>query len=56
MAKGKVEFEIYRAWEGCRWNWNVWLDGEPYKRGVEDTVKEAIDAALNAYELRGDAE
>lgn len=55
MAKGKVEFEIYREWEGCRWNWDVWIDREPYKRGVEDTAKAAMDAALKAYELRGDA-
>lgn len=56
MAKGKVEFEIFRAWEGCRWNWYVRIDGKTYKHGVEDTAKAAMDSALNAYELRGDAE
>lgn len=48
--KGKVEIEISCAYEGCRWMWVVWLDGEFYKSGIEDTAKDAMDAALNAYE------
>lgn len=54
MTKGKVQIEIDRSWEGCRWTWDVWLDGEFYKSGVEDTARDAMDAVLGL--LGGDAE
>ena len=54
MTKGKIQIEIDRAHEGCRWIWDVWVDGEFCKNGVEDTVKDAMDAVLEW--LRGDAE
>ena len=53
--KGKIQIEIDRAYEGCRWMWHVWVDGEFSKNGVEDTAKDAMDAVLDACELRGDA-
>ena len=49
---GKIQIEIDRSYEGCRWVWDVWVDGEFCKSGVKDTVKEAMDAVLEL--LRGD--
>ena len=51
--KGKIQIEIDRAYEGCRWIWDVWIDGEFCKKGVEGTAKDAMDAVLEW--LRGDA-
>lgn len=53
--KGKIEIEIDRAWEDCRWMWDVWVDDKFCDNGVEDTAKAAMDAALKAMELWGDA-
>ena len=58
---GKVNVEIFRAWGGCRWNWDVWIDKQPIKSGVEDTYDKAaaqarrtVDAHVNIYEDGGD--
>lgn len=51
MSKAESEFEVYQAREGCRWVWRVWRNGELCGRGVEDTARDAIEAALKAYEL-----
>ena len=48
---GKVELEIFRAWEGCRWNWDIWLNRQFLCNGVEDTAEQALAAARNAMEL-----
>lgn len=55
--RGKVEVEIFRAWDGCRWNWDVWIDKRPIGSGVEDTYDQAatqarrsVDAHVNIYE------
>lgn len=52
MAKGKVQIEINRAREGCRWFWEVWFDGECYRNGVEDTAKAAMNAALDVCDFK----
>lgn len=54
MRKGKVQIAIDRSYDGCRWTWHVWIDGEFCKNGVEDTVEDAMDAVLEL--LRGDAQ
>jgi hypothetical protein len=48
---GKVELEIYRSRERCRWNWNIWLNSQYLCRGVEDTAEQAFIAARNAMVL-----
>ena len=53
MTSGKVEIEIYRAWSGCRWCWDIWADKQPLCNGVEDTLDGAMSAVHNAIELHG---
>ena len=52
MSKNRIEIEIEidYAYEGCRWLWDIWIDGEFYKNGAEDTVKDAMDAVLKWLE------
>jgi len=51
--KGKVQIEIEREYDGCRWIWAVWIDGKYRKSEVEDTVKDAMDAVLEWLESEG---
>lgn len=54
MTNGKILIQIDRAYDGCLWIWDIWIDGELCRRGGEDTVEDAMDAVLEC--LRGDAE
>ena len=53
MTNGKVDIEIFRAWSGCRWCWDIWADEQPLCSGVNDTLDEAMSAVHNAIELHG---
>lgn len=46
-----VQIEIECMYDGCRWLWGIWIGSCFYKSGIEDTAKDAMDAALNAYEV-----
>lgn len=48
MTDSKVEIEVFRSWEGCRWCWSVkYGKGHSvplvnYYHGVEDTLDMAL--------------
>lgn len=53
MTSGKVNIEVFRAWNGCRWCWDIWANEQFLCNGVEDTLDEAMSAVRKAIELHG---
>lgn len=50
MSTGKIQIQIERAYDGCRWVWDVWVNDKYSKNGVEDTVEDAMYAVIKWFE------